>query len=181
MKDHIVSPRYAKVLFNLDSKKGDPVKHLEDFKLLLTLLKQNSNLYRFLKAPQVAFKEKMKAFREIVKENFDQTFINFCLYLIKKRRLVHLKSIAKEYQHLVNRDLERWEAEIVTAVPIDAESNAKLINKLEKQFNKKVHLKNRIDPTIIGGAILVTSNEMLDWSVAGRLKKLKENLISIQV
>lgn len=181
MIDHAISPRYAKVLFDLDCIKGDFDQRVSNFESIINIFANNPNLVKFLKAPQVALKDKKKVLRNSLKENFDSIFISFLSYLIQKGRLANLSNIGNEYRLLVNKHLNRWEADIITAVPIDVDSEAKLINKLEKSFNKKINLNKVIDPKIIGGAILVISNEMLDWSVTGRLKKLKENLISIKV
>lgn len=176
-----ISPRYAKVLFDLDCIKSSLEQRLEDFESILNIFTDNPKLVKFLKSPQVVLNDKKKLVKNSLKGHFDETFMNFLFYLIQKKRLIHLGSIAHEYRLLVNEYLERWEADIVTAVPMDIESETKLVEKLEKIFHKKINLNKKIDPKIIGGAVLVISNEMLDWSVTGRLRKLKENLIAIQV
>lgn len=181
MIDYAISPRYAKVLFDLDCAKGNSDRRLKDFDSIINIFNHNPKLVKFLKAPQVTLKEKKKLLWDSLKEKFDLMFINFLSFLIQKRRLGHLVSIGNVYRLLVNEYLERWEADIITAVPIDAQSERKLVEKLEKLFHKEINLKNRIDPKIIGGAILVTSNEMLDWSLTGRLRKLKEKLNATQV
>lgn len=181
MIDQTISPRYAKVLFDLDCIKGNLDGRLEDFESIINIFKLNPKLVKFLKASQVSMNDKEKMIQDSLRETFEPTFINFISYLIKKKRLVHLSQIANEYRRLVNKYLGRWEADIVTAVSMDSESEEKLIKKLERIFHKKIHLNKQVDPKIIGGAILIISNEMLDWSVTGRLRKLKENLIAMEV
>lgn len=181
MINYAISPRYAKVLFHLDCAKGNLDRRLEDFNSIINIFNHNPKLVNFLKTPQVILEDKKKLLFESLKEKFDLMFINFLGYLIQKGRLGNLVSIGNAYRLLVNAYLEKWEADIITAVPIDTYSERRLVNKLEKRFNKKINLTNKIDPKIIGGAILVISNEMLDWSVAGRLRKLKEKLNTTQV
>lgn len=181
MIGHAISPRYAKVLFGLDCAKNKLDQRMNDFESILTIFNSNPKLKMFLRSPQVALKDKKKVLQNSLKDQFDTTFINFLSYLIQQERLVHLSHIANEYKLLVNEYLGRWEANIITAVPMDADSEEKLLKKLETMFHKKIHLNKKVDPQIIGGVILIISNEMLDWSVRGRLKKLKENLIANQV
>lgn len=181
MKRHDISPRYAKVMFLLDCKKGNLDQRLVDFESVVTIFKQNSKLVKFLKAPHISTKDKKKLLQDSLKANFDPIFINFLVYLIQKGRITNLSNIGKEYRLLVNNHLKRWDADVVTAIPMDADSEAKLVKKLELIFQKKINLNKKIDPKIIGGAILVMSNEMLDWSVTGRLRKLKDKLIANQV
>lgn len=181
MKDHSVAARYAKVLFDLDCKQGDLDKRLDDFKLIAEIFKLQPKLIRLLKTSQVSLNDKRKLLSDIFGKTFDSRFIHFISYLIEKKRLSYLNHIGIEYEFLVNKHLDRWEANVITAVPMDAKSESKLVEKLETVFHKKAHLSKKIDPKIIGGAILILANGMLDWSVRGRLKKLKDNLIATQV
>lgn len=181
MIDYSISTRYAKVLFDLDCAKGNLDRRLEDFDSIINVFNHHPKLLKFLKSPQIVLKDKKKLLLDSLKENFDLMFINFLSYLIQKGRLGHLVSIGNVYRILANEYLERWEADIVTAVPIDTESEEKLVKKLQKLFHKKINLKNKIALNIIGGAILIISNQMLDWSVTGRLRKLKEKLNATQV
>lgn len=175
MIGHMISPRYARVLFDLDC--GNLDQRLEDLDAIISILHDNPKLVKFLKSPQIALKDKKKLLLDALKP-LDQKFISFLSYLIQKGRLIYLIGIAHEYRLLVNAFMKRSEADLVTAVPIDGDSERKLVEKLEKVFHKKLKLNKKIDPKIIGGAILITSNQMLDWSVAGRLKKLRTYLKS---
>ena len=177
MIDRAISPRYAKVMFNLDVINGSLEQRMRDFELMIKILNENPKLVRFLKTPHVVLGDKKKVLQAIFKGKFDQIFMNFLFYLIQKGRFVNLSHIANEYRLAVDEYLGIWEVDIVTAVPMDPDSEAKLKQKLEKDYNKKINLNKKVDPKIIGGAILVIVNEILDWSVADRLRKLKENLL----
>ena len=181
MSEQVLSPRYAKVLFDLDCKEDRLEQRLKDFAFILTILQDNPKLVKFLHSPQIAIKKKHELLQNSLKENFDNTFLTFLSYIVEKKRLSYLSAIGNKYRLLVNQYLERWEADIVTAVPMEAENEAKLVEKLESIFHKKVYLNKKIDPKIIGGVILLVSNEMLDWSVTGRLKKLREHLMTLQI
>lgn len=176
-----ISPRYAKVLFNVDCKHGRLNGRLEDFTAIHDMLHSQPKLVRFLRARQVTLQDKKQILQDMLKERFDPFFIHFLFYLIEKRELVHLGQVEKAYTLLVNKHFNRWEADIVTAVPLDRDSEMELVKQLERVFHKKICLNKRVDPKIIGGAVLVIANEILDWSVTGRLKKLKEHLIASQV
>ena len=177
--NHTISLRYAKALFVLDKKSGNLESRLKDFKMLLDVFDANSKLFRYLKAPYVHVKEKNNMIRDILKDEYDSVIMNFLLYLVKKGRINNFELIAKHYRHMVNEELGIWEADIITAVPLDEENETNLKKSLSEKFRKKIVLSNKVDPKIIGGVILVVGNEMLDFSVTGRLKKIKENLNDI--
>lgn len=173
-----IPQRYAQVLFDFDCQKGDINQRLEDFESMINILQDNPKLLSLLKAPHVSFREKKEIMQDLLEGKFEQKFLNFLFYLIQKGRIVNLAHIANEYRIMVNESLGIWEADIMTAVPMDADSEEELKQKLEKNFHKKIRLNKTVDPKIVGGAILVIENEMLDWSVTGRLRKLKENIIT---
>lgn len=172
---YALSLRYAKVLFDLDSNFA---LHLKIFVSTLELLKTNPKLQHFFNSPQITIEEK-KNVLDLLTENLDPLFVIFFSYLIQKKRLDLLNSIKSAYQLLVNEHFQRWEVDLVTKIHIDSDIETKLVNNLESIFQKKIILNKKIDPKLIGGAILVISNKMLDWSIKGRLKKLKENLLAI--
>lgn len=185
MTHRSIATRYAKVLFNLDfniDRKQDYFeRRIDDFKNIVPIFKGNPKLLQFFKSPQIDLAEKTKVLGDILKGKIDHTFMNFLSYLVEKRALDELNFIEREYRRLVDDLLEIWEVDVVTAVPLDDKSEAKLKEKIENEFQRKVILYKDVDPSIIGGVILVMQNKMLDWSLAGRLKKLKENLILTEV
>lgn len=171
-----IAPRYAKALFEMSSINNSFDRTLEDFDLTTRVFQDNPRLITFLKTPQLSFEDKKKVIGESFKGKFSLLFMNFLLLLIRNGRIDSLMQIEREYCVLVNQFLKIWEADIVTAVPIDDESEAKLKKKLEEVFHKKIKINKKIDPKILGAAILIMENEMLDWSVTGRLRKLKDYL-----
>lgn len=173
-----IALKYSKALFNSDLAQGCIGKRLDNFDLILDALKKNPKLRKFLEAPQINLDEKKRVLKSIFKDDLDDSFYNFFFYLIEKRRLIYSSQIALEYRSMVNQHLGVWEAKIITAVPIEAEIEKTLKEKLEKFYKKKIKLNKQIDSKIIGGAILVVANEMIDWSVKERLKKMKENLMT---
>lgn len=176
MITHAVAFRYAKALFILDCNNNNLEKRIVDFESMSKILKENPKLASFLNAPHIRLEDKKKLLYDSLSEKFDAIFMNFIVYLIRKKRFVNLRDIASEFRHMVNEHLGIWEADIVTAVPMDGDIEEKLEQRLEIDFHKKMKVNKKVDPNIIGGVILMINNQMIDWSVAGRLKKMKENL-----
>ena len=177
--NHTISLRYAKALFDLDKKKGNLLRRLKDFEMLLNVLGVNSKLLKFLKEPYILVAEKVKVLKDILKPEYDSVIMNFLFYLVEKGRINNFEMIAKHYRHMVNEDLGIWEADIVTAVPLDEANETKLEVSLSEKLQKKIIFSKKVDKEIIGGVILVVGNKMLDFSVTGRLKKIKEKLNDI--
>lgn len=181
MIKHAIALRYAKALFDSDAAKGDLEKRLGDFESILKLLDQNPKLQGFLKVPQISLDEKKEVLTAALKDRLDSASLDFLLLLIAEGRWDHLGQIVADYQMMVDDYLGIWEAEIATAVPIGPDVKARLKEKLENFYQKKVVLKKEVDAKIIGGAILSFDDVILDWSIKARLKKIREQLLETHV
>lgn len=181
MINHALSFAYAKALFDLDCMDNTLNKRVYDFEALAEILEAKPKFVKFLKAPFITLKEKKQLLSHAFNDKFDKRLMNFLSFLLEKGRFANLKGIAYQYKVMVNKYLQIWEADLVTAVPIGSSTENRLKEKLERKFQKQVILNKKVDPKMIGGAFLVMPNEMLDFSVRGRLKKLKEKLIATEI
>lgn len=181
MIKNTVALRYSKALFDQDSDKVHLEERLSNFAFILASTKGHPKLLNFLKAPQIDVEEKKRVLQSLLSGRSDSAFLHFLYYLIEKGRFKFLQQIASEYRTMVNHYLGVWEAKIITGVPIEPDIEDKLRVKLETFYRKKIRLKKEINPKMIGGAILVVGNEMIDWSIKSRLKKLKETLLATSV
>lgn len=172
-----ITSRYAKALFNLDLEKDANLeKRIQDLETLTSLLESQPKIKKFFSAPHIKIEEKENLLKSIINNQFDSTFVEFLYYLLQQQRLMELADIGFEYRRLADEHLGIWEASLMTAIPINEDVKNALKTKLESYYNKKIKLKELIDPQIIGGARLVVANQMIDWTLKNRIRKLKERL-----
>lgn len=176
--DYLVS-RLAKSLVELDLKAGvDHDKRIQILDCLVKLVDKDKELEKFLEAPQIPLKNKKEIIDILVADKTDSNFIHFLYLVLQKKHWRYLSKIVKEYHKLSNDKLGVWEAVVVTAYPIEDNFKEEIRVKLEKIYNKKILLESKVDPQIMGGAQLITGNQLLDLSVLERLKNLKETLLA---
>ncbi|MNF15709.1 ATP synthase subunit delta [compost metagenome] len=48
---------------------------------------------------------------------------------------------------------------------------------LERQWNREVVMEAKVDPEILGGAVLQIGDQVVDGSIRARLEALKANLV----
>ena len=181
MIGHSLAARYANVFFKLDYAEGVLDRRLGDFDAFQSLLRGNPKLLKLLRSPDIELIEKQKILEETLGTHAEKRFVQFLLYLIEKKRLKALDMIATEYRQRVDEQMGIWEAEITTAVPMDLEMEQKLQAKLEDHFDRKVTIKKEVDPRMVGGAVLIVDNSLIDWSVKARLRQMKEYLQATKV
>jgi F-type H+-transporting ATPase subunit delta len=173
--------RYSKALFELDRSKDLLEKRLGYFSALTQLFDHHPEALKYLYSPQVKLEKKKVWLQEHLKEELDPLFFKFLLYLIEKRRIKAIKQIADEYRLIVNDFLGIWDARVISAIPLEAEIEDKLKLRLENFYHHKIKITKEVNPSLIGGAILIVGNEMIDWSLSSRLKKMKEKLLTTNV
>ena len=111
--------------------------------------------------------------------NLDDLNMNFLRLLKKKNRLNLLPSIASYFQEIVDDNAGIVRGEVIAAVSIDNDL-PEIESSLSKKLNKKVILSSSIDQSIIGGIKIRIGDRLFDGTVKSKLKKLKEDLLSVQ-
>ena len=176
-----VGTRYATALFNLADKEKKLDKIQKETRILAGFLKKGTPLHNFLTAPQIRDEEKEKVVKNIWSGKIENVLLNFLLFLLKKRRVQFFEQIALDFEKLYKEKLGILEATLISVKKVEEKLQEKLINKLQKETGKKIQLLNRLDPSIIGGSILILANQVVDFSIRNRLNSLKERLLAIKV
>jgi|SRR5581483_5403216 len=109
-------------------------------------------------------------------ETADSSFGGFVTLLVENRRASLLPDIAALFEEL-KRDAERiLKVTLRSATPVpDAQANAIKVA-LKKRFGREIELEQRVDPGVIGGAIIDAGDLVIDGSVRGRLARLETAL-----
>lgn len=178
---HAVALRYAKALFQVDQKTHAYKKRIKDFECLFGLCKEQPKFLQVLEAPLIGQKDKEALINKALKGHVDDIFLNFLFYLCKRKRVNSLREIFVEYEILADTEEHVWEAELVSGVGVQTAARQELVGKLETFYNKKIELKEQVEPKILGGTFLILGNKLIDWSVKTRMEKLKTYLLGLDI
>ena len=99
--------------------------------------------------------------------------------LADRDRLALLPDIAAAYRNRLMEHAKVVRAEVVTAVPLPADRVTALQRGLAGATGLDVQLENRVDASIIGGAITRIGSTVYDGSVLRQLEKMKEALTGV--
>ncbi len=106
----------------------------------------------------------------------DSAFGNYVRLLTENSRLSLLPEIAAIFE-VLKHDAERvLKVSVRSAVVIDPAQVTSLKAALSKRFNREIELEQKLDATVIGGAIIDAGDVVIDGSVAGRLQRLTSAL-----
>lgn len=97
---------------------------------------------------------------------------NFLKLLAENRRLALLPEIAAQFAVLRAEAEGSADVEVSTAMELSPEQLARLGAALAQRLNRKVQLTQKIDPALIGGAIVRHGDLVFDGSLRGRLERM---------
>lgn len=169
-----IAHRYAKAFFNLGQNREQLDIWKNDLDRLLEVQKNVPELETFLINPQISTSDKASLLKRIVS---DDLIIGFILLLLENKRYKHLIAIVREFHRLMDLQFGIVEVKLVTAHPVDTTIKQTLKEKLEAVYDHQVKVNERIDPSIIGGAMVLMGNKLLDSSLKTRLNELKLHLL----
>ena len=109
-------------------------------------------------------------------ETVDSPFTRFLSLLVENRRAMLLPDVAALFEDY-KREAERvLKVTLRTATAVPAEQTDAIKVALKKRFGREIELEQRIDPTVIGGAVIDAGDTVIDGSVRGRLARLESAL-----
>jgi F-type H+-transporting ATPase subunit delta len=179
--DQVVAKRYAHALFGAaqSAKAIEPL--LSDLESLEAMASADPRLVRFLESPRELDDNKRNLVGKLFGGRTTDLFVRFLLLLLRKKRIPYLFDVVRAYRALVEEHQGIAEARVTTAVPLQADLSERLRRELERLFGKKVRIRPRIDPRIIGGLFVVIEGKIIDRSIRSELQKLRDDLLSARV
>jgi F-type H+-transporting ATPase subunit delta len=103
---------------------------------------------------------------------------NFVRVLAENRRLLLLPEIAARYEVLRAQVENTVDVEVVSAVALDSAQADKLVAALNSRLKRRVRMRNVVDATLLGGALIRAGDLVIDGSLRGRLQRLGTELAS---
>lgn len=106
----------------------------------------------------------------------DSAFAQFVGLLVENRRANLLPDVAALFEELKRESERVLKVTVRSAVPF-ANGQADAIKQaLRKRFGRDIELEQRVDPSVIAGAVIDAGDMVIDGSVRGRLARLESAL-----
>lgn len=167
--------RYAKAILEMAQASGVAEQVSKDMSHIAATVSDNKELQDFIGSPTIKAEVKQSALNEVFAGSQNLTKGLFRL-LLENKRFGILNQVALQYgvQYDVMNGVET--ATVTTAFPITPELEAKVMDKIKEFSDKKITIKNIVDPAIIGGFIIRIGDKQFNASVANQLLTLKREL-----
>ena len=166
----IVSERYALSLYEVAKEEKKTAELLEELEAVTQVFADNPDLMKVLKTPSIQFSEKKDTLQNVFGGRIDPYLLNFLMLITEKRRIGLLPEMTEAYKQQYYFEEGICEVHATTAAPMSAELTEKLKAKMCSVTGKKVVLKTKVDPSILGGIVVKVDNKQIDTSVKTRLQ-----------
>jgi F-type H+-transporting ATPase subunit delta len=171
--------RYAGVLFDVVEPRGQTAKALDDVRALAATVAGSGELRQVLDNPAIAIAKKHAIAEAIAAQLGVGDEVRRMLGLLAERdRLGAMGEVASAFVDRVNQARRTVEADVVTASPLTEDRRAALAQALGRAAECQVTIRERVDPSIIGGVVARVGSLVFDGSVVRQVERLKERLAS---
>jgi F-type H+-transporting ATPase subunit delta len=170
--DRVLAGRYAAALFQAAVKKGDDQKVAADLGAARDLL---VGATAALRHPRVSVADKKKLLHAQLDTNVGPTTLRFLELLIEKKRYELFAMVAAVYARLAADKRGVAKAHVRTAAPLSADAQKTLAARLKIFAGKDIELEIKEDPELIGGIAVKIGDWVLDSSLRGQLRRLRES------
>jgi F-type H+-transporting ATPase subunit delta len=116
--------------------------------------------------------------RRQVAERVGRQLTNLVGLLVERRRVALLPKVADAFRRLIYARRNIVEAEVASAAPLTEAERAALRERLARLVGRRVELRERLDPGLLGGLVVRIGDRLYDASVRGRLERLRNRLIA---
>lgn len=170
---------YARSLFELAQSKGsrqlieETQAELEE---IIEIARQDRRFGEFLASRSLGNEERSASLMKIFKGRVGDLTLRFLLVLQDKGRLPHLPSIVAAYDLLVQKTFGRVEVDVFTAAPLSPDELNGVRERLSGALKKEVVVHPYTDGSMIGGVKLRIGDQLIDASIATKLRKLRDQL-----
>lgn len=172
-KSKIVST-YALALYEGAGEKKADAQVFADVEKLLSVVKEDSSIVKYLSNPIWDVEAKKAAWQEIsIKAGLARETLNCLDIIADNNRFAELPQILEGFIRLYYQKNNIVEVEVQTVKVLGKAQDKQLKDNLEKVLSKKVIVKYEIKPELLGGLIVKFGSSMVDDSIRGKLNRLE--------
>ena len=174
MKHSRATIRYAKSFIDISLEQNSLEKSYSDMVLIDSVCSSNKDFLSLLRSPIIKTDLKIKILKELFANSLSALTLSFVSLITNKKREGLLPEISASFISLYKKNKNIKEVVVTSAFALDDDLKNSLMDYISNETNSKVDLKEKIDKSLIGGAIIRMDDKQLDASISSSLKALKQ-------
>lgn len=170
---------YARALFEVCESRRLVDRAYAELEIVVELTRDAADLHRFLDHPEIPPAEKRRVLKRLLPAELLPEVAAFLNLLVEQRQMRILEVISQAFLALRHERFGILRALVETAHPLSAESRTQLKEALVAATGRDVFITEKPCPELIGGVRVQVGDRIIDGSIAGRLKQIREQMLSI--
>jgi F-type H+-transporting ATPase subunit delta len=166
---------YSRALFEVAKEHGKLDEIREQLGAFADAVAEQRDLQVFFFSPYFSTEEKKEGLRRAV-EGADEILVNLLELLIEKHRMPVLFRIRRQLDELWQDENRLLPVEVTSAIELDEGTVKGVGDAISAQTDRRIDLRTRVDPDILGGIVLRVGNSILDASIRNRLDQLRKQV-----
>lgn len=170
-----IGRRYAQAYFDLAHQAHKIRERREDLARAVETL-AHPEVADALANPRLSLSDRTRLALDLL-DGVGDPVRNLVRLLIQRSRTGVFGELVETYDTLTDRDSGVVRAEVITAIPVNADLEKRIGSVLGKKLGASVQTEVRQDPDIIGGLVIRIGDRVIDNSVRTRLEQLRTALV----
>lgn len=172
---------YATAIFEIAKEQNATKEFAQQIKVVIDVIEEDKQFIELLLHPKITQIEKIELIDTVFKGKVADAITGLFIIILDKGRQNILIDVLKEFLEMVNEDLGIITATITSAVELNMKQLEQIKEKIQTATKKDVTLDTKVDPALIGGMIIRVGDNIVDASISGRIRELKEGLTNLQI
>lgn len=173
-KSTIARP-YAEAVFAL-AREQKQLKAWSDMLQIAAAVAMHGDMRAIISNTNVSKSQGAQLIIDVCVGKFSAEGKNLIKLLAENRRLSLLDEIAAQYATLRAEAEKTIDAEVISAFEVSAAQQKQIAEKLKARLGREVTLSCRVDPTLLGGAVIKAGDLVIDGSTKSQIQKLSIEL-----
>ncbi|MBR6570055.1 MAG: ATP synthase F1 subunit delta [Clostridia bacterium] len=168
---------YGDGLYALTEEENISREVLEQLLELKSLFREQPDFVRLLGNMSLSKAERVHILDSVLRGQIHPYLLNFLKILCERCALNEYEGCLAAFKSLYYQEHSIVEATVTTAVPLDDEQRARMIEKLSAMTKKQVVLNEKVDAALMGGVLLEMNGQRYDNTLKNRLKSIQSAMI----
>lgn len=171
-----ISSRYARALRSVIGTNASQLSETAASLNTAVKILSHETAQQFFGNPIVSNTDKERLIENIFEKELDGRLVSLLKLIIRNKKFSAISAIAENFQMLADSAGGVVTAQVMTASKLNEDSAKSLETALGKMSGRDVRVVTVENPDLIAGIKIAIDGDMIDLSLAGKLKKLAGSL-----
>ncbi len=149
---------------------------LSQLNVLKQTFRENGDFVCLLGNMSLSREERVSIVDAALAGSVHQYVLNFLRILVERGAVHEFPECVSAYRENYNRDHRVAAASVTTARPLTDAQRAQLAGKLKKMTGKEILLREKVDPSVMGGVLLELEGKRYDNTLRQRLAAIRKTM-----